>query len=66
MAKRTTGEKLRDWRLASDLTQQAAAKKARISQSAWCDYENDKKTPRVKQASRIQKITSGEVQVTDW
>ena len=49
--------RLKAWRVERGLSQPAAAKLLGISQSALCDYENGRKTPRPGTAARLEEAT---------
>lgn len=55
-----------NWRKDEGITQTEAAKRAEISQTAWCDLEAGKKLPRIDTAIRIARVTRGAVPVEAW
>jgi len=46
---------LRAARLKAELTQVQAARRAKIAQSSWCEYERGMKAPSMDQAERLAK-----------
>jgi DNA-binding XRE family transcriptional regulator len=62
----TAHERLAVWRERAGITQTAAAAKLGVSTATWCDWENDKKIPRVDMALRLERMTHGKVRVAHW
>lgn len=62
----TAGADLKAWRDELDLSQSQAADLLEISQSTYCDYENNKKMAATDVALRIQQRTGGRVPVSSW
>lgn len=54
---RTSGRKLRAWRLAKNLTQREASKLAGIDQASWHQYENGRIPRDVAVISRLVVLT---------
>lgn len=60
------GKKLAAWRKKKGLTQVAAAKLVGATQTAWSEWEADKKSPRVEHAFELQRVTGGAVKAQEW
>lgn len=58
--------RLREWRLARNLTQAEAARELGVSQPTLSDYERGVKQPRIALALRIAERTAGNVPVESW
>ena len=56
----TPGERLKAWRTGKGMSQEVAAAAAGLKQSAWSQYEADKKVPRVDQAVALAALTAGD------
>ncbi len=63
---RRTRERLKFWRIREALTQGECATRAGTTQSAWSDIESGKRKPSLAQAAGIDRLTRGEVRMTDW
>ena len=59
-------EKLRAWRLELGISQVRAAELIGVSAAAVCDWEKGKKIPRLAQAEKVARATSGAVPMLDW
>lgn len=62
----TPGKKLLAWRKKKGLTQQSAAALIGANQATWCEWEADRKLPRVEHAFGIQRVTRGAVKAHEW
>lgn len=58
-------EKLRRWRKARGLSQAEAATKAGLTKAAWQSYETGS-SPKASAVDAIQRVTDGEVALSDW
>lgn len=61
-----TRERLKLWREERGLFQHQCARRARITQSAWCNIENGKKEPSLTQAAGIEIATEGAIRMVHW
>lgn len=59
-------QRLRKWRVAAGLTQQEAAERAGLWQSAWSLIEHGQRSPSLEQAFRIAEVTGDEVPAAVW
>ncbi len=55
----TVGQRMKGWRDSLGLGQRAAAEKAGIKQSAWCQYERDEAVPRADAIEKLIALTAG-------
>jgi transcriptional regulator with XRE-family HTH domain len=63
---KTTGERLRDWRVRVGFTQSELAKKLEISQAFIAQLEKGGKDPGLKLAVGISDISAGELPAEMW
>lgn len=61
-----TRERLKSWRETKGWPQHQCAKRARITQSAWCNIENGRKEPSLVQAAGIEIATDGAIRMVHW
>lgn len=64
--KTPAGELLAEWRKGAKKTQEDCAKIVGVQQGAWCAWETGGRSPQIKYAIRIERLTDGRVKVTDW
>lgn len=58
--------KLRQWRTRIRFSQIQAAKHLGLNRSLYSLYETGTRCPKLKNAAKIERGTSGEVAVRDW
>jgi len=57
---------LRLWREREGRSQTDCAEAVGVRQSTWCDWEAGRKSPQIKSAGRVEKLTNGDVPVMAW
>ncbi len=66
MARKTTGERLRAWRLSQELSQTAAGALVGVQQGTWSDWESGQNVPTLWSATQIERVTEGAIKAADW
>jgi len=62
----TAPELMKEWRTAHGVSQASAAKACDVRQNTWSDWENGRKSPQIRQALRIARVTQQFVPVAAW
>lgn len=60
------GEKLKRWRKARNLSQQALGDLLRVSDATICLWEKEQKEPSPEYRDALQRVTAGEVGSDEW
>lgn len=57
---------MKKWREDEEITQAEAAKRAGVTQSAWCEWEGGQKIPQIHKVEELERLTNGAVTVGHW
>lgn len=57
---------LKDWRLAADITQTAAAEKLGVRPATWSEWESGARQPGRDHAVLLENLTEGAVPLESW
>ncbi len=60
------GKRLHDWRAKDGRTQGACAIAVGCSQAVFSEWESERKTPGIRFAFAIEKLTKGAIKARDW
>jgi transcriptional regulator with XRE-family HTH domain len=62
----TPEQRLKAWRESQGITQAEAAKRAKVTQSAWSEWEGGQKIPQIHNAEDLELLTENKVTVAHW
>jgi len=58
---KTIGDRLKAWRDSVEINQAEAARRSKVSQATWSDWEGDKKLPSADKAFELESATNGAI-----